>query len=258
VADIGGHVDAVEHQVRHAQHVRQVFLLDAGKAVLDGALIRLVLGLLAQVLDGAHEEAAGAAGGVEHGLTEAGIHLLDDELGDGARGVELAGVASRLEILEKLLVDVAEHVAIVGRVEVDAVDLVDDLPHQRAVLHVVVGVLEGRPDEAGDAVATAGESLQPRQQEVVDEVEQGIARDTLFVRGPGGPTQRLGQGGPVVVAQQFEFLLPVIEDLQEEHPAELLKTLRVAVSAGVLAHDVLDGFDEVGNVGHEANRVDGR
>jgi hypothetical protein len=29
--------------------------------------------------------------------------------------------------------------------------------------------------------------------------------------------------------------------------------LGVAVGAGVLAHDILDGFDDVGDVGHEAN-----
>ena len=78
---------------------------------------------------------------------EARIDLLDDELGDGARRVELAGIAGGLEVLEQLLVDVAEHVAIVGGVEVDAVDLVDDLPHERAVLHVVVGILEGHADQ---------------------------------------------------------------------------------------------------------------
>ena len=159
VADVGGDVDAVQKQIGHAQDVRQVLLLDAGEAVLDGALVGLGLGLLAQVLDGADEEAAGAAGGVEDGFAEARIDLLDDELGDGARGVELAGVAGGLEVLEELLVDVAEHVAVVGGVEVDAVDLVDDLPHQRAVLHVVVGILEGHADQAGDLVAAAGERL---------------------------------------------------------------------------------------------------
>ena len=86
------------------------------------------------------------------GLAEARVDLLDDELGDGARRVELAGVAGGLEVLEQLLVDVAEHVAVVGGVEVDAVDLVDHLAHQRAVLHVVVGILEGHADEAGDLV----------------------------------------------------------------------------------------------------------
>jgi hypothetical protein len=34
-------------------------------------------------------------------------------------------------------------VAIIGGVKVDAVDLVDDLAHQRAVFHVVVGTVEG-------------------------------------------------------------------------------------------------------------------
>ena len=113
-----------------------------------------------------------------------GIDLLDDELGDGARGVEFAGVARGLEVLEELLVDVAEHVAVIGGVEVDAVDLVDDLAHQRAVLHVVVGVLEGHADEAGDLVAAAGERLELRQERVVDEVEQRVAGDAFGVGGP--------------------------------------------------------------------------
>ena len=91
-------VDAVQEEIGHAQDVREVLFLDAGEAVLDGALVGGGLGLLAEVLDGADEEAAGAAGRVEDGLAEAGIDLLDDELGDGARGVELAGVARGLEI----------------------------------------------------------------------------------------------------------------------------------------------------------------
>ena len=54
----------------------------------------------------------------------------------------------------------------------------------------------------------------------------------------------------VVVAEELQLLLAVVEDLEEEHPAELLEALRIAVGAGVLAHDVLNGFDEIGDVGH--------
>ena len=189
---------------------------------------------------------------------QARIDLLDDELGDGARGVELAGVAGGLEVLEELLVDVAEHVAVIGGVEVDAVDLVDDLPHQRAVLHVVVGILEGHADEPRDLVRAAGQRLQLGQQRVVDEVEQRIAGDALVVGGPGGPAQMLRQRRLVVVAQEFELLFAVVEDLEKEHPAELFEALRVAVGAGVLAHDVLDGFDEVGDVGHRLRLLSDR
>ena len=56
--------------------------------------------------------------------------------------------------------------------------------------------------------------------------------------------------GSVVVTDEFHLLFAVVEDFQEEHPPELFEPLRVAVGAGVLAHDVLDGFDEVGDVGH--------
>jgi hypothetical protein len=90
----------VEQQVGHAQDVREVLFFDAGKAVLDDFFVGLGFGLAAQVLDGAGEEAAGAAGGIKEGFAEAGVDLLDDELGDGARGVKFTGVAGGLEVFE--------------------------------------------------------------------------------------------------------------------------------------------------------------
>jgi hypothetical protein len=55
--------------------------------------------------------------------------------------------------------------------------------------------------------------------------------------------------GAVVVAQELQFLFAVVEDLEEEHPAELFEPLGVAVGAGVLAHDVLDGLTRLETFG---------
>ena len=251
VPDVGRHVDAVQQQLVMQRRCGRCFFSMPGKQSWMVALVGLGLGLLAEVLDGADEEAAGAAGGVEDGFAEPGIDLLDDELGDGARGVVLAGVAGGLEVLEDLLVDVAEQVAVLGGVEVDAVDLVDDLPHQRAVLHVVVGILEGHADERRRSCRLPPVSvLSFGQERVVDEVEQRVAGDAFGVGGPVRQRRCCGSGERVVVAEELQFLLAVVEDLEEEHPAELVEALGVAVGAGVLAHDVLDGFDEVGDVGH--------
>ena len=41
---------------------------------------------------------------------------------------------------------------VIGGIEVDAVDLVDDLAHEGAVLHVVVGILEGGADKSRELV----------------------------------------------------------------------------------------------------------
>ena len=92
--------------------------------------------------DGAGEKAAGAAGGVEEDLAGLRVDAVDHEGGDGAGRVVLARVAGALQVVEDLLVDVAEVLALGQIVEVDAVDLVDHLPHELAGLHVVVGVLE--------------------------------------------------------------------------------------------------------------------
>jgi hypothetical protein len=132
-----------------AQHVRELLLLHGAEA---GAAWPLVLGafdvVLAHVADGAGEEAAGAAGGVEQGLAGLGVGHLHHERGHGTGGVVLAGVAGGLQVVEDLLVDVAEVLALGEVVEVDAVDLVDHLAHELAGLHVVVGVLEDVADGA--------------------------------------------------------------------------------------------------------------
>lgn len=52
----------------------------------------------------------------------------------------------------------------------------------------------------------------------------------------------LRDDGDVVVVHELEFLVAVVEDLEEEHPDELGEALGVAVYACVFAHDVLDGF----------------
>ena len=47
----------------------------------------------------------------------------------------------------------------------------------------------------------------------------------------------------------FQFLILVVDDLEKKHPAQLADALGIAIDAGVLAHDVLDGLDE-GADGH--------
>jgi hypothetical protein len=94
------------------------------------------------------------------------------------------------------------------------------------------------------------EALEAGKQGDVDEVEQFVAGDAFGVGGPVAPAQMLGQRRFVVVAQHFQFGFLVVEDFQEQQPGELGDALGVAVHAGVLAHDVLDGFDETGADGH--------
>ena len=126
VADEAGVLDAVQQHVGDAEHVRELLLLHGAQGLLHRLL---VLGLLhvalAHVADGAGEEAAGAAGGVEEDLAGLRVDAVHHEGGDGARRVVLARVAGALQVVEDLLVDVAEVLALGEVVEVDVVDLVD-------------------------------------------------------------------------------------------------------------------------------------
>ncbi len=252
VADEARVLDAVQQHVGDAEHVRELFLLHRAERRLHGLLILGPLHVApAHVAQRTGEEAAGAAGGVEQGLAKFRVDAVHHEGGDGARRVVLAGVARRLQIVEDLLVDVAEMLAFGQVVEIDLVDLVDHLAHQLAGLHVVMGVLEHAAD---DTAAVAGmschpEVLQGRKQVVVDEGEQFFAGDALRVRRPGAPLELLWNRRLVIALHHFQFPVLIVDDLEEEHPAQLADALGVAVHAGVLAHDVLDGFDE-GADGH--------
>ncbi len=249
VADVGRHINAVQEKIGEAENVREMLFLDAGEALLNGAFVGFGLGLLAEVSDEGRDEAARAGRGVEEAFAQARIQPIYDELGDGSRGVELTGVACGLKVFEELFVDVAEHVAIIGGVKVDAVDLVDDLAHQRAVFHVVVGTVEGTLYERDD-LAGAGEGLQIGQQVIIGKGKECITCDAFFIRGPVGPAEMFRERGFVIVLNEFHFHFTVVENLEEKHPAKLGKALGVAIDTGVFTHDVLDGFDEIGDVWH--------
>ena len=249
--------DAMQEHVGDAEHVRELLFLHGAEGLHH---FLLVLGLfdvaVAHVAEGAGEKAAGAAGGVEEDFAGAGIDAVHHEGGDGAGGVVFAGVAGGLEVVEELLVDVAEVLALGEVVEVHGADLVDDLAHELAGLHVVVGVFEDVADDAaavGLAFAGGAEGFEPGEELGVDEGLEFVAGDAFGVGGPGAPLEGFGDGGAIVRVHQLKLLVLVVDDFEEEHPAELGDALGVAIDADVLAHDVLDGFNGVAD-GHGVKR----
>ena len=117
------------------------------------------------------------------------VDPIGHERRHGPGRVVLAGVARTLEVVEDLLVDVAEMLPLGQVVEIDIVDLVDDLPHQLTRLHVVVCVLEHV------AYDTAAVTLFARDREIlelweelgVNKREEFFARDAFGISCPGTP-----------------------------------------------------------------------
>ncbi len=256
VTDLGGGVDAVQDHIGGAEHVWKRLLFDAvharGERALVGVVVHVVLAL---VLDGAGEEAAGPAGGVENRLIELRVDTVDDKLGDGAGRVELARVARALEVFEDLLVDVTKGVAVVCAVEVDLADFVDDLADQGSGLHVVVGIFKDVLNDLGACAFGAFEHelfFERWEELVVDEFGELLTSHAFGVGGPVAPAQGFGDGGLVValVIEQLDFGFAVVVNFEEEHPDELADALCVAVDADVLAHYVLDGFNDAAYVAH--------
>ena len=233
MADEGGVVDAVQQHVGHAEHVRELLFLAGAQGLLHLLFIGWFLHVaLAHVADGAGEKAAGAAGWVEENLAGVWVDTLGHEGGDGAGRVVLARVAGALEVGQDLFVDVAEMLALGQVVKVDVVDLVDHLAHELAGLHVVVGVFEDIPHDATASVlGRAGQFLERGEELIVDEGHERFAGDAFGVRSPGTPLELFRDGRSVVLLHRFEFQVLVVDDLQEEHPAELGDALGIAIDA---------------------------
>jgi hypothetical protein len=211
--------------------------------------------LVAEVVDDGGQEAAGAASRVHHhfALVETRIDTVGHEGGDGARRVELARIARTAQIVEQLLVHVAQAGTGLEVMEVDGIfQLLDHGQHLRAGFHVVVGVFKDLLDDFVRGAPVGVDLILERREElVVDEDDQLAAGNLRFllalvvglVGGPVTPAVALRQGGPISGAVVFPLFFALVEDLEKEHPGELAQTLGVTVDAVVLAHDVLDGLD---------------
>ncbi len=92
MADVAGHIDSVQHEVGHGQHVRQWLFLHAVDGVLQRGAIRRCFDLSFEVINGAGEKSTGAAGWVKHALTQLRVESVHHELSDCARRVVLASV----------------------------------------------------------------------------------------------------------------------------------------------------------------------
>ena len=260
-------VEAVQQQVHLAEQIRQRLGFAAEeRAFLQDAAVGHGLDLLGQMVVRLDQEAAGAAGGVEHGLAQARIGHGDHEAHDGARGVELAGIARRIaHLAQHGFVERAEGVQLVAGGEVDAVELVDDVAQQVAADHAVLHAAKHRGDDIAPIVAVgAGERAQVAEQPrallavrqraflLVDEGQQFVAGDAVGLGGPIAPAVRRLDGrlellpGEPGLPLALEF--QVIEELQEHDPGEHRQAVQIAVQTLVLPHDVPGGFEKCAQV----------
>jgi hypothetical protein len=194
-----GRVQPVQQQVHLRKQVRQRLGLAAGQRTgLEQLAVGDGLDLGGEVVERLDQEAAGAAGGVEHGLARTRVAHFHHEAHHRPRGVELAGVAGGVAHLPRHgLVERAEGVQLVARGEVDAVDLVDHVAQQVAAAHAIVHAAEDGRDHVAAVVAVgAGEPAQVGEQPRppgtvgagaflgVDEGQQLVAGHAV---GPGRP-----------------------------------------------------------------------
>ena len=253
----------MQEQVHLGQHVGQRLGLAAEDALLLQDLhIRHGLALLFQVAVGFGQEAARAAGRVENDFAEAGIGDFDHEADDRPGRVELARIAGRVpHLAEHGFVEMAEGMDFFRRVEVDAVDQIDDIAEQIAGNHAVLDAAEDVGDHVAAAIAVlplqgpeVGEqprpllAVRPHGLVVVDELDEFVAGDAVLLGGPIPPAIGRFDGRAVLLAAdcrpRFLDLLQVVKELEEHDPGEHRQAVEVAVEPLVLPHDVAGRLDE--------------
>ena len=129
-----------------------------------------------------------------------------------------------------------QRVDLLGRIEVDAIDQVDHVPQQVAGDHAVGDAVEDGGDHVAATVAVGRlQDLEVGQQTrptfaiganrfvVVDEGDQFVAGDAIFVCGPIPPAVRRLDGRFVLLAADagaFPRPSPVVEKLEEHDPGQ--------------------------------------
>ncbi len=156
-------LQAVQEQIHLRQQIRQRLGFAAEDALsLENLAVLDGLALLLQMLERFDEKSAGAAGRIEDHFAKLGIHDFDNKADDGARRVELAGVAGGVaHLFEHRFVQMAKSVNLVAAGEVNAVDLVDHVAQQITVDHPVDGAFENRGDDIAPVAAIG--ALQARR-----------------------------------------------------------------------------------------------
>ena len=207
--------------------------------------------LLADVFDSAGQKSACTASGVKHAFAKSRVHDFRHDFGDGSRGVEFTVVARTLQVSQQSFVNVAEQVAVFGYVEVDFIEFIHHLTDDGAVFHVVVDAVEDVANKNSALVASRNVYLfQARNQLVVNEFLQGVARHAFAIGSPVAPLQFFGDYRLVVIIQEFHFGILVVDNLERNHPAQLFNALCIARNTLVFSHDVLQGLDNSTDVGH--------
>ena len=153
----------MQQQVHLAEQVRQgLGLVAEERPLLQHVPVGHRLDLRREVIEGLDEEAAGAGRRVEHRLAQARVRHGDHEAHDRPRRVELTGVAGRIaHLAQHGFVERSQGVQLVAGGEVDAGNLVDDIPEQVAALHPVVDAAEHGGDDVA-AVVTVGAREPPQ------------------------------------------------------------------------------------------------
>ena len=143
VANVGRHINTVQHHVRHSEHVRQWLLFHPVEGILQGFAILSGFKLWLEMLDRVGQKAARTAGRVKHFFAQLGVDDIDHKLGHSTGGVIFTRIPRRLQIRQNFFVDIVKQMAIGRRVEIDIrFNTVNYLTQQRARLHVVVGIFK--------------------------------------------------------------------------------------------------------------------
>ncbi len=243
-------VNTMQQQVCNAQHIGELFLLDAKHGLVILLAVFSSLYLLVQFTQPTCDESSCTTGKVCHFLANLRIYYLCHKLGQGSWCVELAGGTCRLHFFEDCLVYLTESMTFLIVTKVQTVNHIQHLAKLNAILHILVGIVKGclYYRLADRCIRCYFYAFEFNKEGVIDKRKQFVACQGIsasVVMRPVAPTAFFWNNGLVIIIVQLPIIFFLVIDLQKQHPCHLLYALRIAIDTSIIAHYIAYSFYEI-------------
>ena len=256
-------LDPVEYHIHHCDKIRERLLFLA----VEGGLLQLFL--IGGRMDlGMHivvrfaEEPGGTAGTIIHTLSNLGIYDLDDGPDERTGRVVFTSVATGIaHFVQPALVQIGHFVLLLAGLELQAVYLLNDVPHTIPAYQFVAELGEDETDfdlDGGIIRFSLSQVLQIREEFAIHELYEVISYQGVMDVILSGSSSRHSPSIPPVLfiqdwgidpttqkSRHFVLFIQVIQILQEEYPGRLLYIIQFAAASFIGTQSVVYIFKDL-------------
>ena len=149
-------------------------------------------------------------------------------------------------------------------IKFEFINNIHNLTKKNSVFHIVIGVFKSSfyngffdrrlfayYNTSNDDISIGISNIltfQHREQFIVDKIQKIVTCQSLsctIINRPVPPTTFLRDDRSILFVIKFPIAFFGIVDFQKKHPSHLFNTLRIAINAGIIAHDIPYSFHKI-------------